>query len=49
MKALLRNMPDLQDLDGFAADPVGEQIITVQHQFTGAFEVAASSEEGMLD
>ena len=47
MKALLRNVPDLQDFDGLAADPISEQIITMQHQFAGAFEIAASSEEGM--
>ena len=47
MKALLRNLPDLQDFDGLAADPVGEQIIAVQHQFAGAFEVAAPPEEWM--
>lgn len=47
MKALLRNMPDLQDFDGLAADTIGEQVVAMQHQFAGAFEVAAPSEEGM--
>ena len=47
MKALLRDMPDLQNFNSFAANTVGEQVVAMQHQFAGAFEVATSSEERM--
>jgi hypothetical protein len=47
MKALLRDMPDLQDFNRFAADAVGQQVVAVQHQFAGAFKISAPADEGM--
>lgn len=46
--ALLRDVPDLQDFDGFAADAIRQQGIAMQHQFTGAFEITAPADEGVL-
>lgn len=48
MKALLRDVPDLQNLYGFAAHAIRQQVVAVQHQFAGAFEVAAPTDEGVL-
>ena len=47
MKALLRDMPDLQDFNGVAADAISQQIVAVQHEFAGAFEIAPPTDEGM--
>ena len=45
--AFLRNVPDLQDFDGLAADPVGQEVIAMEHQFAGAFDLATPPDEGM--
>jgi len=43
----LRDVPDLQDFNGFAADPAGEQVFAVKHQLARVFEVTAPADEGM--
>jgi hypothetical protein len=47
--ALLHHVPDLQDFNGHIADPVSQQIIAVDHQFSCAFKITAPPDERVAD
>lgn len=48
MIPVLRNVPDLQDFDGFAAYAVSQKIIAMQHEFACCVDFTGPSDEGVL-